>query len=135
MKTAIKFGFFFLLIFMIFSCKKETVSVEPVISIIGKWKFTKHVTNSSADKADFEHFAQLQRCGIDFIYEFKNDNSYIISGKNYCTGKIVAELNKNGYSVIGNVLKLGDVKGVITFSGNEMVFDTETTGIWTFTRQ
>jgi hypothetical protein len=135
MKTIIKFSFFFLLIFMIFSCKKETVSVEPIVSIIGKWKFTKHVTNSSAIKADFEHFAKVQRCGIDIIYEFKNDNSVTSSGKDYCTGKIIAEIDKNGYNVIGNVLKLGDVKGIITFSGNDMVFDTETTGIWTFTRQ
>ena len=135
MKTTNKFSFFFLLIFMIFSCKKETVSVEPVVSIIGKWKFTKHITNTSANKDDFERFAKLQRCGIDFIYEFKNDNSYIISGKDYCTGKIVAEEEKNGYSVIGKVIKFGDIKGIITFSGNDMVFDTETTGIWTFTRQ
>ena len=135
MKTIFKFIYFLFFLFLISSCKKESVSVEPVIAIIGKWKFTKHVTNSSADKADFEHFSKLQRCGIDFIYEFKNDNSYIISGKDYCTGKIIAELNKNGYSVIGNVLKLGDVKGVITFSGNEMNFDTETTGVLTFTKQ
>jgi hypothetical protein len=124
MKTSLKLLSISILCFMMIlsSCKK-TDDVAP--SIIGKWKWT-GVNNKGLSATDFADFQGFQKAYSSFIYEFKSDNTYTISGFS----------GSESYSLSGTTLTVKGDPLAVTITATTMTWlSTKGNLEYVFTRQ
>jgi hypothetical protein len=124
MKTSLKLLSIIILCFMmaLSSCKK-TDDVAP--SIVGKWKWT-GVNNKGLSATDFADFQGFQKAYSSFVYEFKSDNTYTISGFS----------GSESYSLNGSTLTLkGDPVTVAITATTMMWLNTKDKIEYVFIRQ
>jgi hypothetical protein len=127
MKTSLKLLSISILCFMMIlsSCKK-TDDVAP--SIIGKWKWT-GVNNKGLSATDFASFQGFQKAYSSFVYEFKSDNTYTITGSGLTS---VIE----SYSLSGTTLTVKGDPLAATITATTMTWLSTKDNIeYVFTRQ